>query len=68
MIRCNCIFKSILYIRGQRYHVHVEKFPVDQQGGSWLSCIDLQTFTLTLHELHQSTDVVYHFYLGIGYF
>ena len=25
----------------ERYHVHVETFPVDQQGGSWLSRIDL---------------------------
>ena len=52
----------------QRCHVHVETFPVDQQGGSWLSLIDLRTFMLTLHELHQSIDVVYHLYLGKGHF
>ena len=32
------MLKSILYIEDyERYHVHVETFPVDQQGGSWLS-------------------------------
>ena len=52
----------------QRYHVHVETFPVDKQGARWLSLIDLQTFTLTLYELCQSIDVAYLLYLAIGHF
>ena len=48
MIRCNSMLTVPHMLEDyQRYHVHVETCPVDQQGGSWLSGINLQTFMLT---------------------